>query len=65
MTTLPQQFIENPYRFATNLVGFPSTTLRVKVLEFRDGYAWVVTADLLNAGCPLTLNAAQVREVAL
>lgn len=50
--------------FAKDLVGFPSTTLRVRVTERRDGYVWCRTADLQSAGVPLVLNAAQVTEVA-
>ena len=48
------------YALATNLRGFASTQLRVKVTELSDRYAWVVTADLLDAGTPLTLDRAQV-----
>lgn len=51
------------YFFATNLVGFRSTTLRVRVTERRAGYVWVVTADLLDAGTKLVLADAQVSEV--
>lgn len=49
---------------ATNLVGFRSSTLRVEVLERRDGYVWVRTADLLDVGTPLTLDASQVTSEA-
>lgn len=52
------------YFFATGLVGFRSTTLRVRVTERRDGYVWCVTADLLDAGCRLVLRDDQVQEVA-
>ena len=52
------------YFFATDLVGFRSSTLRVRLVERRDGYAWVVTADLLDAGTPLVLADRQVQEVA-
>lgn len=65
MTTLPHDLNNrHDYRFANGLVGFPSDELRVRVLEIRDGYAWVVTADLIDAGTPLTLNASQLFEVA-
>jgi len=52
------------YFFATGLVGFRSSTLRVRVTERRDGYVWCVTADLLDAGCRLVLRDEQVQEVA-
>ena len=51
------------YALASRLVGFTSTTLRVRVVEIRDGYAWVVTADLASAGVPLTLDADQVEPL--
>lgn len=50
------------YALAHRLVGFRSTTLRVRVLERRAGYAWVITADLLDAGTRLVLDEAQVEE---
>jgi len=53
-----------PYFFATDLVGFRSTTLRVRVTERRDGYVWVRTADLLDAGTALVLRDDQVQEAA-
>lgn len=63
--TQTPQLTENPYRWATGLVGFGSDCpVRVRVTEIRDGLAWVVTADLRSAGCPLTLDASQVVEVA-
>ena len=52
------------YYFATDLRGFRSTSLRVRVTDRRDGYAWVVTVDLLDAGTPLVLADRQVQEVA-
>jgi len=52
------------YFFATDLVGFRSTSLRVRVTERRDGYVWCVTADLLDAGTKLVLKEAQVQEEA-
>ena len=45
---------------ASGLVGFPSTTLRVRVTRTEGNYAWVVTADLLDAGTKLVLDASQV-----
>lgn len=48
------------YALASNLIGFRSSTLRVRVIEQRDGYAWVRTADLQDAGTPLTLRAEQI-----
>lgn len=52
------------YFFASNLIGFRASTLRVRVTERRDGYVWCVTADLLDAGTRLVLKDEQVREVA-
>jgi hypothetical protein len=51
------------YALASGLVGFSSSTLRVRVTEVRDGYAWVRTADLLSAGVPLTLRADQISPI--
>ena len=48
------------YALASGLVGFPSSSLRVRVVRTDARYVWVVTADLLDAGTPLTLNAGQV-----
>jgi hypothetical protein len=48
------------YFLATGLVGFRSSTLRVRETERRDGYSWVVTADLLDAGTKLVLDESQV-----
>lgn len=52
------------YFFAADLVGFRSSTLRVRVTERRDGYVWCVTADLLDAGTKLVLDEAKVQEEA-
>lgn len=52
------------YFFATDLVGFRSSTLRVRVTERRAGYVWCITADLLDAGTRLVLGDDQVQEVA-
>lgn len=57
------------YAFAHNLRGFSMlcgneiidvTTLRVRVERMESGYAWVRTADLHDAGTPLTLDASQI-----
>ena len=48
------------YALASGLVGFRSSTLRVRVTREEGPYVWVVTADLMDAGTPLTLDAAQV-----
>lgn len=45
---------------ASGLRGFRSSSLRVRVLEVRDGCAWVVTADLLDAGTRLVLDPGQL-----
>lgn len=45
------------YALAFRLVGFPSSTLRVRVREIQHGrYAIVHTADLLDAGTMLLLD---------
>lgn len=52
------------YALANNLVGFASSTLRVRieqVLSPRD--ILVRTADLLNAGTLLNLNASQLQAI--
>ena len=48
------------FAVARNLRGFRSTTLRVKVTRSEGNYRWVVTADLLDAGTALVLDASQV-----
>lgn len=48
------------YALASGLRGFRSTTLRVQVLETRDGCAWVVTADLTDVGTRLVLDPSQL-----
>ena len=59
-TTTPNT--SNTYALATGLKGFgPHTTLRVRVLETRDGVAFVVTADLLDVGTRLALNPGQLQ----
>jgi hypothetical protein len=48
------------YALASALRGFASSTLRVRVVREDERYAWVVTADLLDAGTPLTIDRAQL-----
>lgn len=50
------------YALAHGLRGFGSnnTTLRVRVERAEGNYVWVRTADLRDAGTPLTLDASQV-----
>lgn len=48
------------YALASGMVGFRSSTLRVRVTDRRDGCVWVITADLLDAGTRLVLNPSQV-----
>jgi hypothetical protein len=52
----------SPTRYATahNLVGFASTTLRVKITRTSGDYVWVTTADLLDTGTALVLDTAQI-----
>lgn len=53
------------YALASNLRGFASSTLRVKVTRVNEaaGLVWVRTADLLSAGVPLVLSADQVTAI--
>lgn len=48
------------YAIASGLIGFRNSALRVRVTDIRNGYAWVVTADLLDAGTKLVLLESQV-----
>lgn len=48
------------YGVARNLIGFRSTTLRVRIEREEFGMVWVRTADLLDAGTTLVLDAKQV-----
>jgi|GEM_PF-3994485 len=49
------------YALASNLIGFSSSTLRVKVTRTDRHYAWVMTADLQDAGTWLVLDISQVK----
>jgi len=51
------------YAIASNLIGFRSNTLRVKVLRSEGNYRWVITADILDAGTRLCLDSSQISEV--
>lgn len=48
------------YAIAHNLIGFRSSSLRVKVTRQEPGYVWVITADLLDAGTKMVLDPSQV-----
>jgi hypothetical protein len=48
------------YGIASGLVGFRSTSLRVRIERTEGEYVWVRTASLLDAGTPLVLRRAQV-----
>lgn len=48
------------HALASRLVGFKSDRLRVLVQRIDSGNAFVRTADLLDAGTPLTLTTAQL-----
>lgn len=50
----------NSYAIARNLRGFKASSLRVKITRSEGAYVWVVTADLLDAGTPLVLDASQI-----
>ncbi len=52
------------YAIASGLRGFRSTSLRVRITRRDSGMVWVRTADLLDAGTALVLNASQVSEKA-
>lgn len=54
----------NSHAIATGLRGFPSSTMRVFVTRISGDYVWVRTADLLDAGTPLTLDISQVEPEA-
>jgi hypothetical protein len=51
------------YGLAHGLIGFRSSTLRVRIERRESGYVWVRTADLLDAGTPLVLNSSQVEDL--
>lgn len=52
---------ETRYGLASRLRGFRSTSLMVRIVGTpAPGLVQVVTADLLDVGTPLTLDAAQV-----
>lgn len=48
------------YAIAHNLNGFSSSSLRVKVTRTDGENVWVVTADLLDAGTAMVLDASQI-----
>lgn len=48
------------YGLATGLRGFRSSRLRVAILRREGDTVWVRTADLLDAGTPLTLRWQQI-----
>jgi hypothetical protein len=50
------------YAVASGLIGFRSSTLRVIVTRREGSYVWVRTADLLDAGTALVLDASQVKN---
>lgn len=52
------------HAIATNLVGFPSSTLRVRITRTDEpsGCVWVTTADLQDVGTELVLDASQVTQ---
>ena len=50
------------YAIASNLRGFRASSLRVRILRVSGDYVWVRTADLLDVGTNLVLDASQVEE---
>lgn len=51
------------FALATSLIGFRTSTLRVRVIDRRDGCVWVITADLIDVGTRLVLDPSQVEEL--
>lgn len=51
------------YALANNLIGFKSSTLRVIVTREELGNVWVTTADLLDAGTQLVIDASQIEAI--
>lgn len=51
------------HALAHDLIGFPTSTLRVRVLDSNELYVWVITADLLDAGTRLVLDQAQIEPI--
>ena len=53
----------NKYAIASGLKGFGiHTSLRVRVLEVRGDYVWVITADMADAGTRLVLDPSQLTD---
>jgi len=51
------------YGIATDLKGFSSSTMRVRITDMRDGLVWCVTADIQHSGCRLVLKREQVEII--
>ena len=51
------------YGIANGLVGFSNDRLRVRIERTDGRYVWCRTADLADAGTPLTLDASQVEPL--
>lgn len=48
------------YTTASGLIGFQSTILRVRITRTQGRNVWVTTADLLDSGTQLVIDASQV-----
>ena len=51
------------HALAHDLIGFKTSTLRVRVLDSNELYVWVITADLLDAGTRLVLDQKQIEPI--
>lgn len=52
--------MNSEYAIASGLVGFRSSSLRVRVTRREYGLVWCLTADIQDAGTQLILNEHQV-----
>lgn len=58
-------FAPRSYALASGLRGFPSSSLRVRIVEvLSDGqHVNVLTADLLSVGVPLTIDVSRLSPI--
>mgnify|MGYP003327006632 CR=1 FL=1 len=50
--------------YFANLVGFPSSAIRVRITRVQGGLVWVDTADILDVATPLVIDASRIVGVA-
>lgn len=62
--SLPSFGVLRMYALATRLVGFRADSLRVRIVRTEGSNVWVRTADLLDSGTPLVLDASQIEPEA-